>query len=213
MGIYVGNKRYALFVGSTRRKVAEKGLPYDAEIEYLETSGTQWINTNYYPNTNTVIETTVRFLDRNIGYLLGSNYSNSGGQDNFYFQLYNNIIWAGAGNAQSNNLGNVSVDNTTNYDITLKGEGYLKVNNTTKSRASGGVLCNDPMYIFTRNNLASIGQQSFRLFSFKISENNVTMMDFIPVRKGTIGYMYDKVSGTLFGNSGTGNFTLGPDKN
>lgn len=29
----------------------------------------------------------------------------------------------------------------------------------------------------------------------------------------TIGYMYDKVSGQLFGNQGTGNFILGADKN
>jgi hypothetical protein len=37
------------------------------------------------------------------------------------------------------------------------------------------------------------------------------LRDFIPVRKGTTGYMYDKVSGQLFGNSGSGNFILGPD--
>ena len=34
MAIYVGDKRYAPYVGSTRRKVmTEKALPYDAEIE------------------------------------------------------------------------------------------------------------------------------------------------------------------------------------
>lgn len=37
------------------------------------------------------------------------------------------------------------------------------------------------------------------------------MMDFIPVRIGTKGYLYDKVSKRLFGNAGTGSFTLGPD--
>jgi hypothetical protein len=37
-------------------------------------------------------------------------------------------------------------------------------------------------------------------------------MDLIPVRIGNVGYMYDKVSGQLFENQGTGNFILGPDK-
>ena len=37
-------------------------------------------------------------------------------------------------------------------------------------------------------------------------------MDLIPVRVGQVGYMYDKVSRQLFGNSGTGNFILGNDK-
>jgi hypothetical protein len=39
------------------------------------------------------------------------------------------------------------------------------------------------------------------------------LFDFIPVRKGTVGYMYDRVSGKLFGNAGSGDFVLGPDKN
>jgi hypothetical protein len=37
-------------------------------------------------------------------------------------------------------------------------------------------------------------------------------IDLVPVRIGNVGYMYDKVSGKLFGNAGTGNFILGPDK-
>ena len=42
-------------------------------------------------------------------------------------------------------------------------------------------------------------------------EDNL-MADFIPVRVGDVGYMYDRVSGELFGNSGTGAFIIGPDK-
>ncbi len=33
-----------------------------------------------------------------------------------------------------------------------------------------------------------------------------------PVRIGDIGYLYDEVSGELFGNMGTGDFIIGPDK-
>jgi hypothetical protein len=33
----------------------------------------------------------------------------------------------------------------------------------------------------------------------------------IPARKGDVGYMYDKITHQVFGNSGTGTFTLGPD--
>ena len=49
--MYIGDKRYAPYVGSTRRKVV-RPLPYDAEIEYLESTGTQHIQTGIYPNTN-----------------------------------------------------------------------------------------------------------------------------------------------------------------
>ena len=50
-----------------------------------------------------------------------------------------------------------------------------------------------------------------RKISFKLIIDEEVVRDMIPVRKGNIGYMYDKVSGQLFGNSGTGSFTLGPD--
>ena len=45
----------------------------------------------------------------------------------------------------------------------------------------------------------------------QLSRNGVLLRDFIPVRVGQVGYMYDRVSGELFGNDGTGDFILGPD--
>jgi hypothetical protein len=51
-----------------------------------------------------------------------------------------------------------------------------------------------------------------KLYSCKITDNGTVVRDFIPVRVGQTGYMYDKVSGQLFGNSGTGSFILGRDK-
>ena len=31
--------------------------------------------------------------------------------------------------------------------------------------------------------------------------------------KNTVGYLYDRVSGALFGNAGTGDFMVGTDRN
>ena len=52
-----------------------------------------------------------------------------------------------------------------------------------------------------------------RIISFFISRNGVKIIDFIPVRVGSVGYMFDRVSGEYlpFGNKGTGSFILGPD--
>ena len=40
----------------------------------------------------------------------------------------------------------------------------------------------------------------------------VSIFDFIPIRKDGVGYMYDNITGQLFGNQGTGAFIIGPDK-
>jgi hypothetical protein len=69
------------------------------------------------------------------------------------------------------------------------------------------------LYLFTYPDGASaLGGTEGKYFSFKVFRNDVLVRDMIPVRVGNVGYLYDKVSGQLFGNSGTGNFILGPDK-
>jgi hypothetical protein len=47
----------------------------------------------------------------------------------------------------------------------------------------------------------------------KIWDGESLLIHLIPVRVGQVGYMYDKISGQLFGNVGTGSFFLGLDKN
>ena len=60
------------------------------------------------------------------------------------------------------------------------------------------------------------GQLTTTNGSMRIYYCNITVGDvvheFIPVRVGSVGYMYDKQTKQLFGNLGTGSFTLGPDK-
>lgn len=51
-----------------------------------------------------------------------------------------------------------------------------------------------------------------RIYYCKIWNNTVLVRDFIPVRKNGVGYMFDRVSKTLFGNvAGSGAFTYGND--
>jgi hypothetical protein len=57
------------------------------------------------------------------------------------------------------------------------------------------------------------GLAEMRVYACQIFQNDVLVKDFVPVRIGQVGYMYDTVSGELFGNLGTGDFTLGPDIN
>jgi hypothetical protein len=49
------------------------------------------------------------------------------------------------------------------------------------------------------------------IYSFTITEYDQVVHDFIPVRIGSLGYMYDRITGQLLGNVGTGSFRLGPD--
>jgi hypothetical protein len=79
------------------------------------------------------------------------------------------------------------------------------------SRGSGVVTRN--FWLF-RASAGGGDAAPLRLYYAKIRDaNNVMVRDFIPVRVGQVGYLYDRVSGQLFGKYGTGDFIVGPDKN
>ena len=51
-----------------------------------------------------------------------------------------------------------------------------------------------------------------RIYNAKVKSDGKVILDVIPVKINSIGYMYDRVSRQFFGNTGTGDFILGPDK-
>ena len=73
---------------------------------------------------------------------------------------------------------------------------------------TGHALLFDTGYLSGRGSSAFSGRIAFA----KISVSNNIVRDFIPVRVGQTGYMYDRVTKRLFGNKGTGSFVRGPDK-
>ena len=86
---------------------------------------------------------------------------------------------------------------------------HRSTNPTTTSFNSG-----QTMYIFTANDGGSPmtkGGDTKRYYYFKIWDKSTLVRDFIPVRVGSTGYLFDRVSLKLFGNSGRGAFVLGPD--
>ena len=201
--LYVGDTKYKVYVGSERKMIVVP-LPYDAEVEYLESTGTQWIDTGIDLKKIVRMEATIsisKAITRN-SLVFGVFYDNSAIPK---FQIYINSSckW--------------STNNATYYDYSgiTKG-GSVIVNTEYTPVVTSKVVQNSgvTILIFARNN--DQGQMlpidGMRLYSSQIVYDNVLVRDYIPVRVGQIGYLYDKVSGQLFGNSGTGSFTIGNDK-
>lgn len=186
-------------------------LPYDAQVEYLQSSGTQYINTGKVPDASTgiYVELTrtktgdsyccgLRDTSGNTRWLIGTNntytYKGWGG--------YGNNITIAHGIAKLNYLNSgkweakqIDAANFTSYNL---GELPFTPQNEIRLFGSAGVS-------------ASYTKWSGRIHAVKISQGSDIIFDFIPVRKDGVGYMYDRISGNLYGNNGTGSFTLGPD--
>lgn len=188
-----------------------KALPYDAEVEYLESAGNCIISTDFIPTGDDIrIQTKVLYK----GYTDGSSYipwfyTYVNEQTNAYriirnntsttmVLLYNGSKANGGGvgyNIALNNIYNIDF-NRNKYTINTSSGIFSKVKGTENSRY---------LYLFSPKFKGAF-------FFFRFWKDDVLMLDLIPVRKGNIGYMYDNVSRKLFGNEGSGQFILGPDK-
>ena len=187
-------------------------LPYDAEVEYLESTGTQHIDLMTTALSDDIIDLSFEYVSfgSSTRGVFGSRSSSSAGK--CYVMngsLSNHPLYAALG---SNN--NVTVDNNPAIGVVynvrinipngiciINGSGH-NIGTFTESLYN---LC-----LFSVNTaLTMMGCSSIKVYSLKIGDR----MDLIPVRVGTTGYMYDRVSRQLFGNAGTGDFIVGPDKN
>lgn len=191
--------------------------PYDSEIEYLQSSGGQYIDTGVECTSDLKVQFMAMFFSTSNNAICGG-ISNASGS--VYFRHHftpntNNDFYY----IQINSSGNASIriDASTNtwYDVSIdpiNGVGVVNgvQHKFTKLPASYTTYQN--YFVFARKaQSGAIQSKSSRFKSFKMWKNDILLRDFIPVRKGEIGYMYDKVSGQLFGNIGTGDFTLGAD--
>jgi len=191
-------------------------LPYDAEVEYLQSSGTQYIDTGIKPTTNTRVVLECSNLlqsgdteNETFGYCATVN----GSRVRFHMvavaHWMNNKFHYGCG---SGILYTTTADKAKHI-FELSGDGSVIQDGVNYSIGSSITSISQTMPLFAR---ILDGEYQYttgvRVHSLKCYEDGVLILDFIPVRVGQVGYMYDKVSGQLFGNSGTGSFILGNDK-
>lgn len=197
------------------------GQSYDSEIEYLESSGTQYIDTGIVASTDFACEIKAEFTANGNSWdtLLGS-YSGITAYGVALALRYGNdankcyIQFGGDGNASRaissiNTLGlHTYKTSASNSIVKIDVDG--SVNTNPYDNAQPSPLS---MYLFARHRAdTSIGNYAkAKVYYCKIWIGGVLVRDFIPVRVGQVGYMYDRVSSILFRNLGTGLFTLGND--
>ena len=177
-------------------------------IQYLESNKAQYINTDIKPCMNKI---------RCICDMMPLDTADTAffGTRGTYYLFYNvggNYFWPTSKCETIN--GTLQINNIYHVDWN---KGILEITGNNgvyqKGIRSNSTQDNTPMYIFDFNpNDSSNRKTKARLYFFKIYIDDILLRDLIPIRIGTIGYLYDKISNKIFGNLGTGNFVLGPDK-
>lgn len=187
-------------------------IPYQ-RVEFLLSKDKAYINTNISGNDDN--------LEINIDFLYTTYYNYYGICGNFLSNDHNatQIMLSQKDARALTTLNTKSAGGGTGFP--LKNNERTKVIFNSKYIIANGVYVertnqtkgennNNHILLFTTTTSA-MQNLGLRIYSFSISTKGKKLIDFIPVRVNNVGYMYDKVSGKLFGNVGTGEFILGPD--
>ena len=194
-----------------------KRLPYDAEVEYLESTGTQYIDIGAIIPPDVDFEFTGSIVsDVANGCIFGETYGFAWAATNPGYSLATTTygrIYLRYGDSTATTIGRTSIGLGNTFTASLSGTSF-QVNGqsvATVARISSFAGIVSSMAVFRRNYIGAFNPaySAVRINNLKFGN----LFDLIPVRVGTVGYLYDRVSGALFGNAGTGDFVLGPDKN
>lgn len=219
--LQVSTRRYGLWDKVEGKfYVSPNGTPfsgklyYDSEVQYLRSTGTQYMTFPLSVSAGTYFSFEGKVMPI---------YSNSSKYD----------VFAANPPAQfkasfySRNTGNTTIT----YASTIGNESgsggwggrYNRIIDFKLSTEGRTVAGTEVYTELIRPLKASISQ--FRIFGgidntnrypiafgrVRIIAGDDILYDLIPVRVGNVGYMYDKLTNVLHQNEGTGNFTLGPD--
>ena len=215
-----GGKFLKLFGDRKMMKI----LPYDAEVEWLESTGTQYIDTGIYAVNNIIVEGSVITVDYTAidtpRIIIGTDFTGSG--STFVIRqpssFEKNSLMVMFGGWWTTNPRNASLDSgvVTTFRYDREGKIFV-VNGTIVDTPAPSDFSQHKILIGKTMKPGYSKYPSLKTVHIKIYIGYDPVRDFIPVRftneRGeTEGAMYDKVSGQLYRNAGTGAFVIGPDK-
>ena len=183
------------------------------EVKYQASSGTQYIDSGYQVSSNVKViskyqPTITLYVNYSFLYF-GSRVSVS--NSNFVYNNGLNSVFLGTGTSQitlakDNDLGIHNIEYGSNgYNI--QSSTYNESGTFTLSIRT---LLN--LYIFARNdNGVASSNGTYKLFTFKIYDNNTLVRNFIPCyrKADNVAGLYDLVNGVFYTNAGTGTFIVG----
>lgn len=179
---------------------------YVGIIDYIQSTGTQYIDTGYKPNNNTRVVADIDFqpkdkwektfgtyggVNSSAGKFFGGEYN--GTNYNTYYGVYNNKSF-------STFKGRMIWDwNKNVYKI-----GSASVTHNTSTFQSDYNI-----YIFAGSGYGSLsGLANMKLYYFQIYDNGTLVRDFVPAKDGNgVVCLYDNVTKKFYYNAGTGTFT------
>jgi len=190
------NGKNKLFLNNTSIEIYNAGRLPDGytEVEYLESTGAQYINTGIKCLTTVTGSLKFQLTDTSsnnwiLGAVDGSWRGMEGGS-------YEGSMYTVQGVSYDSTTPSTNLNNLT-----------FKVINSTATTLN--------IYIFSRNangSTTASGVGKMKIYNCKLYNSGTLVRDFVPCKNNSnIGGMYDLVSNTFFANAGSDTFIIGPE--
>ena len=201
-------------------------------LEYLESTGTQWIDTGIYFDYSKNFRVIGKAINLNLSLrnvILGSFYNDNDNKSlNFEFggggyPQYSGHFRVWAGDRNNYMFSTESIPTNTEilynsvYDSNLRKIDTTITYNDTNQNIQfviSGIngICQRTLRFFKDDRPSNDVAHPLRIGEHKIYKNDILVRNFIPAQRNSDGVlgMYDMVTNTFFTNNGTGEFIAGP---
>lgn len=177
------------------------------EVEYLQGTGTQYIDTGFTPNQDTRVVVDFKIQGGTNEVLFGARTSSSA--DGICFYKRTTGYYASQYN---DTISDTSVVNDTNRHIvdTNKNITYLD-GKTVLAHTAGTFTAPNTMTLFASNDNGTVKYYAnATIYSCQVYDNGTLVRDFIPcINASGVTGLYDAENGAFYTNAGTGTFFAG----
>lgn len=190
----------------------QRALPAGyTQVEYIQSSGTQYINTGFTPNSNSrvVMDAQLYPAPSGSGFLFGARTGSLSNSFTFLWYATPSSFRSDYGTKEHNIGTSVAATDRLKID---HNKNVITVNGATHTHTAQSFTAPVNLFLFcTNSNGTAATPASMRLYSCQIYDNETLVRDLVPAidSGGTVG-MYDMVYGAFYTNAGTGAFTAGP---
>lgn len=199
--------------GSVHTKPGSRLPSGYTELEYIESTGEQYIDTEVTPNQDTGVSIDFQMsVISGWKSIYGARKTNANVDS---YQLWHTGTAFGFYYASKNTTWS-GLNGTARHSIVANKNTAVANGTASVSLAYSAFTTNYPMFLFAANTAGSVESTgdnvAMKLYSCQIYDNGTLVRDFVPAMNssGVVG-LYDRVTASFFGNAGTGTFTAGPE--
>lgn len=173
-------------------------------VEYIQSTGTQYIDTGFMPDNNTRVVADIQVTK-------AGTYGIFGGRQKWQSRMY--AFWITAEDEWKSDFGNqelrISVDTALERIVIDKNKNVCHIGSSSYTNTNASFESPSSLTLFTVKDSDGVDDRmgSLKLYSCQIYDNEVLIRDYAPaLDPDGIPCLYEKLSEQYVYNSGTGSF-------